>query len=226
MQTTIAMTLCLGFASLAAFVLGMLSRTAAAFNPHLAGAQLSASDGANESGPPGGGPGGRDVLLVYLLKHRTRKDVRAWLLRLMIPRQDVDDLTQEVLASALASAHTYRPDVARPERWLNKIAVHKAAHYLQRAQHRREEMTGDPPEAEHEGQSPEQVIEREETRLSVLEALSRLPPHQAAVIAAHDIEGIPMEAIARRSGVPVSTLYKWRSRGLDALAALLRPLRG
>ena len=60
----------------------------------------------------------------------------------------------------------------------------------------------------------------------LLEALRQLPEHESAVIIAHDVFEMSMEDVAEQQDAPVSTAYRWRSRGIDALIRALRPRRG
>ncbi|WP_437800195.1 RNA polymerase sigma factor [Sorangium sp. So ce693] len=78
----------------------------------------------------------------------------------------------------------------------------------------------------HGAPTPDQAIEREERRLAFLEALHQLPVHEGDVIIAHDIFEMSIEDVAEQQDAPVSTAYRWRSRGIEALIRALRPRRG
>src|SRR5262245_51945874 len=82
----------------------------------------------------------------FIQRPKTRTLVRRWLLHLSIPHRDVEDLIQDVMRSAIKSAHTYDPAITRVDRWVNSIAVHVAAKYRERARHRREELSDEPPD--------------------------------------------------------------------------------
>lgn len=152
--------------------------------------------------------------------------LRDWLQRLMIPSDHRKDVAQDVTMEALRSADTYDPAIARPERWFNRIAVNVAADWHYRAQRRLEELQGDLPEIEAEGILPDIALAAEQDRMALLDALALVPLKLGAIVAAHDLHGIPMSEVAERFDVPESTAYKWRARGLALLADALRKLRG
>ena len=62
--------------------------------------------------------------------------------------------------------------------------------------------------------------------MAILAALRQLPELARTVILEHDFEGTEMADIAARHRVPASTAYKHRARGMAALAALVRTIRG
>lgn len=165
---------------------------------------------------------------VLLFREKTYVAVWNWLRRLGVPRRDRMDLAQDVFLAGYQSFPTYDPLRARPERWLNRITVHVAAHYRDRAHHRREEFnTEEDLGFPDERPSAEEQIDAEETRLLVMERLGELPAEERAILIEHDLEEVPMQAIAARHGIPLSTAYKWRSRALVALRALMEEhLRG
>ncbi|MGK4002814.1 sigma-70 family RNA polymerase sigma factor [Sorangium sp. So ce1036] len=146
-------------------------------------------------------------------------------------REDVKDLTQDVLLAAWEASEEerYRPDPDAPpvralRAWLRALAFHRVSHHLEAARTRREELVADPPDVEREP-TAERDLEREELRLALLDALRELPEHEGAVVIAHDIDEIPMEEIAAQQDTPVSTLYRWRTLGIAALIKALRPAR-
>ncbi|XYI02249.1 sigma factor-like helix-turn-helix DNA-binding protein [Sorangium sp. So ce1128] len=56
--------------------------------------------------------------------------------------------------------------------------------------------------------------------------LRQLAEHESAVIMAHDVYEMSMDDVAEQQDAPRSTAYKWRARGIAALARALRPRRG
>ncbi|AUX34610.1 MULTISPECIES: sigma-70 family RNA polymerase sigma factor [Sorangium] len=139
-----------------------------------------------------------------------------WLTRLGVPLRDRGDLAQDVLLSAYLSFDNYKPEISRPERWLNRIAVHTAAHYRERAQHRYEELV---PEEEFpilvdQSKTPDELMISDQERLMVLELLHHLDVDAHSILVAHDLDGIPMADLAQQRGIPLSTAYKWRARAL------------
>lgn len=163
------------------------------------------------------GPLDRERAFTFLFRQKTFKCVWRWLRRLGVSARDRHDLRQEVFLAAHRSFHAYDPARARPERWLNRITVHVASHYHERAFHRREELTADPARALDRSQGPHEQVESDEEHRLLLELLYVLDVNARAVLVAHDIDGIPMVEIAQRIGIPVSTAYKRRARGMAAL---------
>jgi RNA polymerase sigma factor (sigma-70 family) len=172
------------------------------------------------------GPLDRERAFELLFCKKTFASVWHWLERLGVPLRDRRDVAQEVFLAAHQSFHTYDPMRSRPERWLNKITVHVSAHYRDRAQHRREELT---PEDFFDGvddqPGPDELIGCEQDRLEVLDMLQMLDVDLRSVLIAHDIDGIPMAEIAEQHGIPLSTAYKWRARALQAFQAALEERR-
>ncbi|HSN96712.1 MAG TPA: RNA polymerase sigma factor [Candidatus Nanopelagicales bacterium] len=169
------------------------------------------------------GPLDRERAFEILFREKTFSSVCHWLDRLGVPLRDRHDVAQDVFLAAHQGFHTYDPMRSRPERWLNKITVHIAAHYRDRAQHRREELTADLllDHLVDEGPRADEMIQQEETRLEVLDVLQGIDIGLRSVLIAHDIDGIHMEDIAAQHGIPLSTAYKWRARALMAFAAAL-----
>lgn len=155
-------------------------------------------------------------------KKGTRAAVKVWLGKLGIPRQDRRDVAQDVFLAAHQSFHTYDPMRARPERWLNRIAVHVAAHFFDRAQRRREELASDSFEDRADEQpGADEWLAQEQTRKIVRDLVHGLDEQVRRVIVAHELDGVPMVEIAEREGIPLSTAYKRRARGLRRLREML-----
>lgn len=160
----------------------------------------------------------RERAFQVLFRDRTIELVWHWLERLAVPARDRWDVLQEVFFAAFRSFPTYDPMRSRPERWLNKITVYVAAHYLDRALHRREELVPELAvrEIDPAASAPERM-QAEQERLLLLDLLRSIDPDLRSVLVAHDIDGIPMAEIAEQHGIPESTAYKWRARALAAL---------
>ena len=163
------------------------------------------------------GPLDRDRAYEVLFRTKTIASVWHWLDRLGVPVRDRHDLSQEVFLAAHQSFHTYDPMRSRPERWLNKITVHLAAHYRDRAFRRREELVPQPAlDAADDQPGPDNLIAIEQDRIEVGDILERIDVDLRSVLVAHDIDGIPMAEIAAEHGIPLSTAYKRRARGMAA----------
>ncbi|AUX41420.1 ECF family RNA polymerase sigma factor [Sorangium cellulosum] len=168
----------------------------------------------------------RQRAFVRLFRGKTYDSVWNWLRRLGVPRRDRRDILQDVFLAGYESFPTYDPLRARPERWLNRITVHVAAHYRDRAHHRREELSaGRAPRVADERPSAEDQIDAEQTRTLLLSRLTSLDAEERKILIEHDLDGVPMATVAEQHGIPLSTAYKWRARAIGALRALVEEPR-
>lgn len=180
--------------------------------------EVSYSSGSSDSAKPDG----RAVLHELLERASTRRAIRGWLLRLHVHEQAVDDVTQNVIRAALESVDRFDPSRGSAQQWLNGIAVHFAyKHRVAQAMRARREAEV-PAELLDDAQSADDVLAREATRREVLEAVMQLHPSERTIVAGHDLQGLSMTECAEAAGgIPVSTAYKWRNRGLLRLRDLL-----
>lgn len=163
----------------------------------------------------------KERALELLFREKSLEDVRQWLGRLQVPDRDLEDVVQEVFLNVWASFHTYDPTRSRPERWLNRITVNIAAHYLERAYHRREKVTPRVFISTSSEDAVDELLWRLRLCHDMRYFLDSIDSELRAILLAHDLEGIPMEKIAEWTGTPLSTLYKWRDRGHRALRKIL-----
>ncbi|WP_437763145.1 RNA polymerase sigma factor [Sorangium sp. So ce764] len=161
-----------------------------------------------------------------LFRPKVLRVVLRWLARLGIPACDLDDVAAEVWLCAWRSWPKFDPARSRPERWLNRIAVHVCAHYHQRAVHRREVLTDDPPRVPDPRPDAPSLLDAEESRNAVGDALRGLSMPESAVLIEHDLDGLPMLDVAESREIPLSTCYKWRVRALVALRAEIERREG
>lgn len=68
---------------------------------------------------------------------------------------------------------------------------------------------------------PAALVEREETRQCLYQAIDALPTEQKAAIIATEIQGRPFRELAQAWGVPIGTLLARKARGLKAMRARL-----
>lgn len=173
--------------------------------------------GSRSLGPRGGAWRDPEMALALLFGARMRAAVWRWLGRLGVARRHRRDVRQDVLLGAFQRFYTYDPDRARPERWLNRIAVHVASHHRDRAVHRREELRRDFGRMRDQAPGAEERLILEERRMELYRLLDGLDGGSRMILVAHDIDGAPMAAIAHAAGIPLSTAYKRRTRALAAL---------
>ncbi|WP_437964255.1 sigma-70 family RNA polymerase sigma factor [Sorangium sp. So ce260] len=166
--------------------------------------------------PGQGGPPEKERAFELLFREKTFTLIWRWLTRLGVPLRDRGDLAQDVLLSAYLSFDNYKPEISRPERWLNRIAVHTAAHYRERAQHRYEELVPEEefPALVDQSKTADELMISDQERLMVLELLHHLDVDAHSILVAHDLDGVPMADLAQQRGIPLSTAYKWRARAL------------
>jgi RNA polymerase sigma-70 factor (ECF subfamily) len=127
-----------------------------------------------------------------------------------------EDLGQDVWVASLQQ----REEVREPRRWLAGTLRRTWSRSLRGAQHREDrERAAARPEA---GDPLTDVLEREEARRRLLDALAKLAePYRSALLLRY-FEGLPPRRIARRLGLPVETVKTHLKRGV----ALLREQLG
>ncbi|WP_438023431.1 sigma-70 family RNA polymerase sigma factor [Sorangium sp. So ce233] len=143
-----------------------------------------------------------------------------WLEKLRVPRRHRGDVAGQVWVKTCESWPRFDPKLGSPERWLNTITVYVASHYHERARHRRERLVGWM-EAVDPAPDAAATMESDSAMADIVDAVNGLEPELRFVLVAHDLNGIPMTQIADRAGLPISTLYKRRTRAIGALRDLL-----
>lgn len=161
-----------------------------------------------------------------LFQAETIRRVHRWLGKLRVPERDRSDLSQDVFLAAVMSFGNYDPSRGSVVRWLNGLAVNLASHYHAKASRRNEVIT-DPAELCKAGGSAtaiELLLAAERRRL-LRSLVLELPFELRSVLVQHDLYEISMRDIAGMREIPVSTIYKWRTRALRrAQEALARRL--
>ncbi|WP_437602479.1 sigma-70 family RNA polymerase sigma factor [Sorangium sp. So ce590] len=149
--------------------------------------------------------------------------VLRWLERLGVPRCHRGDVAGQVWVNAWESWPRFDPKRGRPERWLNAITVHVASRYHERAQRRREELV-DWIEVLDPAPDAATVMECDNIRAGTIDAMHELDPELRFVLVEHDLNGVSMAQIAEDAGLPLSTIYKRRTKAIDALRDAMRRL--
>ncbi|WP_437646147.1 sigma-70 family RNA polymerase sigma factor [Sorangium sp. So ce362] len=147
--------------------------------------------------------------------------VPRWLARLGVPRCHRGDVAGQVWVNAWESWPRFDPKRGRPERWLNAITVHVAARYHERARHRGEVLV-DLIEVFDPAPDAATAMESDNVRASTMDAVNDLDPDLRFVLVAHDLHGVPMAKIAEDAGLPLSTVYKRRTKAIGALRDAMR----
>ena len=143
--------------------------------------------------------------------------------RLGIRESDLEDLSHEVFIKVHGRLADY--DATRPMRpWLFGFAYRVAADHRRLARHRLE-VLGAPVEAVDPVRPPDERIEADEDRALVDAALAELDFDRRAVLVLHDVEDVPVPAIAAELGIPVNTAYSRLRLARGDLAAAVTRLR-
>ncbi len=132
--------------------------------------------------------------------HRTAR-------RLGTPPAELDDVTQEVFASAFGKLDRFGG--GRFDHWLHRICAnvvtdHHRKRHVREAFRRlfggaREEVSPEP--------SPESSAAAREASARVAAILARMRPKQREVFALFELEGLSGEEIAARVGCPIGTVW-------------------
>jgi RNA polymerase sigma-70 factor (ECF subfamily) len=172
--------------------------------------------------------GDPDAFGVLITRHRDR--LWAVALRTTGNPEEAADALQEAMISAFRRAGTFRGD-ALVTTWLHRIVVNACLDRLRRNKVRAARplpddldeyaargavLGSDDPDAD-----PEARVLRADRRATVLAALDRLPPEQKAAVVLVDLEGLPVEEVARILDCPPGTVKSRCSRGRARLATLL-----
>ena len=129
---------------------------------------------------------------------------------------DADDLVQLALERALARAHQLRPD-AGVTGWVFGILRHAWIDEL-RARARSERVFAPEESGQNVGDAGQGA---QAERLSVQDAISRLPQDQRLAVALVLIEGFSYKEAAHVMDVPIGTLTSRLARAREALQAML-----
>lgn len=173
--------------------------------------------------------GDPDAFGILFNRHRDR--LWAVALRTTGHREDAADALQEAMISAYSRLAEFRGE-AMVTTWLHRIVVNASLDRLRRNKVRAAQPLPDDLE-EYAGRGavvadtsgphdPELEAVRSDQRSAVLAALSALPPDQRAALVLVDMEGYPVEEVARMLGCPTGTVKSRCARGRQRLATILR----
>ncbi len=121
-----------------------------------------------------------------------------WVARRFVSNHDAaDDITQEVFFKAYESLKEFRGD-SSVYTWLYRITVNIALNSLRRQKVREFFRIDEMFDIEDTAtESPEELIERQEERQLIEQAIARLPEKQKAVFVLRYYEELPYEEIAK-----------------------------
>jgi RNA polymerase sigma-70 factor (ECF subfamily) len=172
--------------------------------------------------------GDPDAFGVLFTRHRDR--LWAVALRTTGNPEDAADALQEAMISAFRRAASFRGD-ALVTTWLHRIVVNASLDRLRRNKVRAAQPLPDDLEeyagrgavlaSDDEGADPEAHAVLADRRATVLAALDRLPPDQKAAVVLVDLEGFPVEEVARMLDCPSGTVKSRCARARARLATML-----
>ena len=125
-----------------------------------------------------------------------------------------EDVAQEVFTAVWTKAATFRPDRGDAAGWLYILLRNKLVdHWRRHGGRHGEELP--------EGAAPAAVQERNDTRLIVRQALSRVDPGPREAIEMAYFGGLTYEETAGRLDLPVGTLKSRIRKGLQTMREML-----
>ncbi|MEM7006749.1 MAG: sigma-70 family RNA polymerase sigma factor [Pseudomonadota bacterium] len=167
----------------------------------------------------GGGPSpqyGFADCLDRVAKQRSRPDfkiifehfaprVKSFLLKRGAEDIQVEELTQEIMATVWVKAGQYDRDQAAVSTWIFRIARNRQIDQLRRD--RRPELDPKEPLLQPVAQScPESAIFKSEDQAKLRAELRRLPDEQLRLLKASFYDGLPHAEIAERFDIPLGTV--------------------
>ena len=118
---------------------------------------------------------------------------------------DAEDITQEVFVKLLESTKTFR-DSEHIKAWLIRVTLNKCHNY------RRDKKRTVIAEIQ-----PEDNISTNDSTLSVLDAVKKLPSNQRNAIYLHYYEGYTAKEIGKLLSVSTNTVLSWLKRSRSTL---------
>lgn len=132
--------------------------------------------------------------------------VARFLARLGVPRDDAEDLVQEVFLTAHRRGG-FVPGQARPTTWLAEIAL-RVASTARRSRRRKPAHASEGLDhAQAQGADPAEAAAAREALVRIERALAGMDLDRRAVFVLFEIEGQACDAIAAGLGIPVGTVY-------------------
>ena len=148
---------------------------------------------------------------------RTSAKLFGVILRILIERQEAEDVLQEVYVNVWRKAATFDPAKAGAITWAATIARNRAIDRLRARPPRGAVPVEQAYDLADDGPAQDAGLMHAQDARRIAAALSTLDPVHAAAIRACYFEGITYEELAAREAVPVGTLKSWVRRGLMRL---------
>ena len=147
-----------------------------------------------------------------------RPAILRWVVMRGIPKDDAEDVVQNVIKGAWESRRTWDRESCTLSTWLWAICRNQSSNYLKRARVRRE--ASDPLGLDVEApDDPEAALALFQEAAAASAILGCLPDHLKLLFTRYELEGAGMEAVAIELGCPESTAW---SRLTQARALIAR----
>jgi RNA polymerase sigma-70 factor (ECF subfamily) len=155
-----------------------------------------------------------------ILVRRYQRLVATAALRMGVPRQEIEDVANEVFYKVYRSLRRYEPAHSLST-WLYRITVNAALDHRRSRRHdaRSEEI---PASLADDGASQLETAEGRQRAGLLHEALKRLPDHYRTPLVLTHVEGLPLNEVARILNLPEGTI---KSRLFRARALLKDTIR-
>jgi RNA polymerase sigma-70 factor (ECF subfamily) len=146
-----------------------------------------------------------DMSAFETLYHRHFRRVYALCLRMTGNPSEAEDLTQETFTQLYRKIGSFRGESAFTT-WLHRMTVNQVLMHFRKRQSRPEDLTA-------EGETPLQIVQGTQNpnqmpvvdRISLENAIQKLPPGYRNVFVLHDIEGYEHEEVGKMLGISVGT---------------------
>ena len=139
-------------------------------------------------------------------------------------RQEAEEVWQDALAAAIRDLRSYRGQ-SRFFSWLCSIARHKIADHCRKQNRVRLNLSIFSPEDltrfMDDGPLPDEVVNRQEVRVRVVEILGQLPPEYRAALVARYVDGHSVEEVAQLLDKNYKAAESVLSRAREAFRAAL-----
>jgi RNA polymerase sigma-70 factor (ECF subfamily) len=155
-----------------------------------------------------------------ILVRRYQRLVATAALRMGVPRQEIEDVANEVFYKVFRSLHRYEPSHALST-WLYRITVNAALDHKRSRRHDAKSDELSPTLADDRPTQDDTAEERERAAL-LREALERLPAHYRTPLVLTHVEGLPIEEVARALDLPEGTVKSRLFRARAQLKEILR----
>lgn len=182
---------------------------------------MASDDDSDDALIASAGRGDRVAASVLVTRHSPR--VFSLCMRMLRDRASAEDATQETFLKLWEGAARWRPNGARLETWLYRVASNAC---LDRHRMRRriapDSEIGDPPDL---SPSARAVLAESDTRRVVDEAIAALPERQRLAVTLRHFEELTNIEIAQSMGLSVEAVESLLGRARRALKAVLADRR-